>query len=702
MQLEVLRARGILDTWHSQRLVTGEVIRDREADEMARADILLLLISADSSPPSAREIERKEALERHERGHARVVPVLLRPCLWEASAFGKLAPLPANGECITKWTNRDEAWREVAKRIWDLVKEDPEASAERETAAAPPQPKPRKGAPDPLARTDQLLRELEAAHTRKDALVARGEDITAIRAEIAKLKHELRAGGQLPQNDSLGDGRYYLLRELGRGGFATVWEADDREQGTRVAIKVLHPQHAQDPSRRERFFRGARAMARLDHPNIVRVLVPHEEDAGFLYFVMELLPGGDLHRAVLDGRVPHERVVPLISSVGEALSAAHAHRFWHRDVSPQNILLDAVGQPKLSDFDLVAGVDTGGGTRTGAMGKFLYAAPEVMTRPQDADARADVYGLAMTAIFCLHGKDLPGIFVRHPEKVLSRFANSRVAAVLEQAISAEAEDRYPTVGAFCEALREAATPAAPAAVVEVAAPPPPEVSRASFQLTAPGESTSIAPLSELEPARLSAPEAFGGLPPDRSAESLVEGSSSAAPTGVLPRRAWTRAFPIAAIGTLVVSSIAASAIGVREGWFGGRADETGAVGSTTTMLTPLPSTRGPSIDPQVSPRSQPRWPACPPGMAYEPAGTFRMGSEPSDPEADDDEKKPHEVTLSAFCIDVTEATVARDWSPLHQGSSRARSASCPDHRSMGGSDRDGSERMEPVLQWRPR
>ncbi|MEZ4313786.1 MAG: TIR domain-containing protein, partial [Polyangiaceae bacterium] len=295
-QLEVLRASGVLDTWHSRKLVPGDVTLDRQSDELERADVIVLLVSADYlASEHIREIEGARALQRHEHGQVRVVPVLLRPCLWEEAAFAHLAPLPAGGRPITSWPNRDEAWLEVAKGIRDLAKDGAAQSAKRESLDAPGPREPCIEKPDPLLRIDWLLREVEAARARKDALVTRGEDVTAIGAEITKLKHELRAGGQLQQNDSLGDGRYYLLRELGRGGFATVWEADDREEGTRVAIKVLHPQLARDPARRERFFRGARAMAKLDHPNVVRVLVPYEEDGGFYYFVMELLPGGDLH-----------------------------------------------------------------------------------------------------------------------------------------------------------------------------------------------------------------------------------------------------------------------------------------------------------------------------------------------------------------------------------------------------------------------
>src|SRR4029079_18009567 len=98
------------------------------------------------------------------------------------------------------------------------------------------------------------------------------------------------------------------------------------------------------------------------------------------------------------------------------------------------------GVAKLSDFELVAAEGTTGGTRTGAMGRFLYAAPDVMSRPQDADARADVFGLGMTAIFCLYGADLPTNVLRRPEQLLAKLDCGSLAPVLQKAIEWEADD----------------------------------------------------------------------------------------------------------------------------------------------------------------------------------------------------------------------------------------------------------------------
>ncbi len=307
--------------------------------------------------------------------------------------------------------------------------------------------------------TRDLSERLEEAYRRKAELSAEGRDTTHVVEDILALRRRLRQGAQLKAGDYLSEGRYQLLKKIGHGGFAQVWKAYDCHGRVVVAIKVLHGQHTEDRSRRERFFRGARHMARLAHPNVVRVIEDHCEDGGNPFFVMEYLAGGDFRQAVLEGRLSLEERLDIVLEVGNALAFAHGRGVIHRDVKPHNILLAVDGSPKLTDFDLVRAADTTGGTRTAMLGTFLYASPEAMADAREAAEPSDVYGLGMTAIFALYGSDLPSdVLWELPELVAGLEANERCRAVLLRAVARKLPDRFARVEEFCAALREATSP----------------------------------------------------------------------------------------------------------------------------------------------------------------------------------------------------------------------------------------------------
>ncbi|WP_437480109.1 protein kinase [Sorangium sp. So ce1014] len=308
----------------------------------------------------------------------------------------------------------------------------------------------------PNEETRSLSVRLEAARSRKRSLQEAGVINVAVDQEILSLRRQLREGGQLRAGDSLGDGRYLLLEPIGSGGFGVVWRAFDRDRNEQVAIKVLHAWLGGDAIRLERFFRGARIMAELAHEAVVRVIEAHGNDGGYHYFVMDFVAGGDLRRAVLEKRVVGEAVLPIILKVGDTLAKAHAKGYVHRDVKPANILLDDSGSPRLTDFDLVSGADTTGGTRTGAMGTIIYAAPELLHRPQEADARADVYGLGMTAVFALRGEELPLDVLRNAEEQIEQLScSTALKDVLKRAVAWRAAGRFGDAAAFSDALRRA-------------------------------------------------------------------------------------------------------------------------------------------------------------------------------------------------------------------------------------------------------
>src|SRR5450631_407981 len=176
---------------------------------------------------------------------------------------------------------------------------------------------------------------------------------------------------------------------------AIVWEARDGLLDRHVAVKVLHPQFAEDPEFLERFRREARAAARLSHPNIVSIYdVGEDVEARTPFIVMELVEGGNLKDRI-------RRAAPLadgeIRSIGAAVAStleyAHKRGLIHRDVKPQNVLIGEDGRPRLTDFGIAQAITSNGLTRTGAvMGSVQYLAPE-LARGRPATPQSDLYGL---------------------------------------------------------------------------------------------------------------------------------------------------------------------------------------------------------------------------------------------------------------------------------------------------------------------
>ena len=255
--------------------------------------------------------------------------------------------------------------------------------------------------------------------------------------------------------------RYEIGRELGRGGYSVVYLARDRELDTDVALKLLVPPPAAAQVARERMRREVQAVRGLSHANIVAVF-DFLEDGPWSFIVMEYVCGPDLQVRVAErGRLDADAAVRLGRDVAGALSAAHRHGILHRDVKPQNILLDPDGRARLTDFgsaklDGQLGV-TGSGTLAGTL---AYTAPEVLAGRR-GDARADVYALGLTLYYALTG-ELPERPSPHlpptpsPSGFRARGAAPAVPAwlddVVAHATAAVAEERFPTAAALDEAL----------------------------------------------------------------------------------------------------------------------------------------------------------------------------------------------------------------------------------------------------------
>ena len=208
-----------------------------------------------------------------------------------------------------------------------------------------------------------------------------------------------------PDRSHLAD-RYRLEEPIASGGAAIVWLAFDEHLSRPVAIKLLHPHHANDPTVVERFERESRAAAQLNHPNAVRIYDTGRED-GLVYLVMEHVDGPSL-REVMRTRDQLEPII--VAAIGEqvasALGEAHAHGLVHRDIKPANILIASDGTVKVTDFGIakaLSGADATLTTPGTVVGTAAYVAPEQL-EDMDVDARADIYALGVVLYECLIGR----------------------------------------------------------------------------------------------------------------------------------------------------------------------------------------------------------------------------------------------------------------------------------------------------------
>ena len=212
----------------------------------------------------------------------------------------------------------------------------------------------------------------------------------------------------MPASGDLLAGRYRILAPLGAGGTATVFRANDERLSREVAIKILLPNLAGDPTVASRFEREARTLAAAAHPGVVSIF---DVDAGDPstgrepFFVMELCPGGSLADRLVDGqRVRPDELIPSLVSIADGLADLHARGVIHRDVKPSNILF-ASDRAKLADFGLARADDDGLDDLTSpgtAVGTMAYLPPEILAGDA-ATSAADVYALGVAAFAALTG-----------------------------------------------------------------------------------------------------------------------------------------------------------------------------------------------------------------------------------------------------------------------------------------------------------
>jgi tRNA A-37 threonylcarbamoyl transferase component Bud32 len=258
------------------------------------------------------------------------------------------------------------------------------------------------------------------------------------------------------QVGTLLNGRYRLDAQIGAGGMSTVYRAFDTVLERQVAIKLMHREIASDSDQLERFRREARAVAQLNHPHIVTV-IDAGEDENTPYIVFEYVEGETLKDRIRRfGRLPIQESIAYAIEIARALGVAHDRGIVHRDVKPQNVLVDEEGSAKVTDFGIARTLDQEGLTADGrVLGTTDYVSPE-QALGHPVTGQSDLYSLGIVLFEMLTGdvpfkgdnqvavamkhvrEQLPDVQLRRPE------VSSALAAVLDRATAKETERRYAT------------------------------------------------------------------------------------------------------------------------------------------------------------------------------------------------------------------------------------------------------------------
>src|SRR5258706_15406681 len=315
--------------------------------------------------------------------------------------------------------------------------------------------------------------------------------------------------------NTLFDGRYRILRKRGRGGMANVCLAEDEVLGRRVAIKILNDRYANDDQFVERFRREAKHAAALEHPNIVSIYDRGEAE-GTYYIAMEYLDGRSLKELIVQrGPAPVTVSVEYARQILSALRFAHRHGIVHRDIKPHNVLVDAEGRVKVTDFG-IARAGASQMTEAGSIvGTAQYLSPE-QARGTTVDQRSDLYSLGIVLYELLTGTlpfngDTPvEIAMKHlsqtpaPPSQLRPELPHDVDLVLTRALAKDPDDRYQSAEEMDADLERLARGAAVSAETE---------DSAAQIMSAPTRPMSATAATMIVPPRRSPPGSYAPGPP---------------------------------------------------------------------------------------------------------------------------------------------------------------------------------------------
>jgi eukaryotic-like serine/threonine-protein kinase len=261
--------------------------------------------------------------------------------------------------------------------------------------------------------------------------------------------------------------RYRLEAKLGSGGMSTVYLARDETLDRPVAVKVMHREMSEQEDQLQRFRQEARAVAKLSHPNVVSV-IDAGEDGGYPYIVFEYVKGETLKQRIgRIGALDTQDAIAYAIEVARGLSVAHSRNMVHRDIKPQNVLIDEEGRAKLTDFGISRQLEQDGVTATGrVLGTTDYVAPE-QAMGHGVDPRSDIYSLGVVLYEMLvgqvpfHADSQVGVAMKHVNEELPDVQRRRpevsaaVALVVERATAKSPAERYQSIGEMIDDLETA-------------------------------------------------------------------------------------------------------------------------------------------------------------------------------------------------------------------------------------------------------